>query len=335
MSLKTYAEIPQKISYEIDYKKLVANAEAAGFNPLTALRAGGGAGFVIEHHPSLMVPMGGFSADLPGYADEAPPVADAGGYFGGTSGNSDGGDSGSGDSGTGLDPEDALDWVEDITGGPIGGKTGVGTVSKSGGGSSGLFKVPTTLAPSVKVAPPPKTVIGAPAKPGVAQTAGPGAPKVTTGPSSKSSKTKEPEYTELKFGPGLTLEFPNYWEKGDVFEEYFGDFWGDLAMVPMALDTLGHNARRFIRWGTDEYGLPTYENTFGTTRPETRVQAVPQKGPGAKQVGTTIPAPFAPDPANKYGKVKPLPTKTQAAPKLPTAKTKTTSTPTTKTKTKS
>lgn len=29
------------------------NAEAAGFNPLTALRAGGGAGFTTTHHPAL------------------------------------------------------------------------------------------------------------------------------------------------------------------------------------------------------------------------------------------------------------------------------------------
>jgi len=38
-----------------------ANAEAAGFNPLTALRAGGGAGFTTTHHPSLA--SGGFMAD--------------------------------------------------------------------------------------------------------------------------------------------------------------------------------------------------------------------------------------------------------------------------------
>lgn len=37
------------------------NAEKAGFNPLTALRAGGGAGFTTTHHPSLA--SGGFMAD--------------------------------------------------------------------------------------------------------------------------------------------------------------------------------------------------------------------------------------------------------------------------------
>ncbi|GAA4130387.1 hypothetical protein ACFFTN_15500 [Aminobacter aganoensis] len=33
--------------------KLRQNAEAAGFNPLTALRAGGGAGFTTTHNPAL------------------------------------------------------------------------------------------------------------------------------------------------------------------------------------------------------------------------------------------------------------------------------------------
>lgn len=41
-----------------------ANAEAAGFNPLTALRAGGGAGFTTTHHPALA--SGGFIADALG-----------------------------------------------------------------------------------------------------------------------------------------------------------------------------------------------------------------------------------------------------------------------------
>jgi len=45
----------------VDYVKLRQNAEAAGFNPLTALRAGGGAGFTTTHHPSLA--SGGFMAD--------------------------------------------------------------------------------------------------------------------------------------------------------------------------------------------------------------------------------------------------------------------------------
>jgi len=51
----------QSTTSEIDYVKLRQNAEAAGFNPLTALRAGGGAGFTTTHHPSLA--SGGFMAD--------------------------------------------------------------------------------------------------------------------------------------------------------------------------------------------------------------------------------------------------------------------------------
>lgn len=43
----------QKTTSEIDYVKLRENAERGGFNPLTALRAGGGAGFTTTHHPAL------------------------------------------------------------------------------------------------------------------------------------------------------------------------------------------------------------------------------------------------------------------------------------------
>lgn len=43
----------EKTTSEIDYVKMRQNAEAAGFNPLTALRAGGGAGFTTTHHPAL------------------------------------------------------------------------------------------------------------------------------------------------------------------------------------------------------------------------------------------------------------------------------------------
>lgn len=37
----------------VDYKKMAREAEAAGFNPLTAIRNGGSAGFTTTHHPGL------------------------------------------------------------------------------------------------------------------------------------------------------------------------------------------------------------------------------------------------------------------------------------------
>ena len=43
----------ETVSNTIDYVKLRENAEAAGFNPLTALRNGGGAGFTQTHSPVL------------------------------------------------------------------------------------------------------------------------------------------------------------------------------------------------------------------------------------------------------------------------------------------
>lgn len=51
----------QSTTSTIDYVALRRNAEAAGFNPLTALRAGGGAGFTTTHHPALA--SGQFIAD--------------------------------------------------------------------------------------------------------------------------------------------------------------------------------------------------------------------------------------------------------------------------------
>lgn len=46
-------EKPQQTTTRINYKQMVEDAEAAGFNPLTALRAGGGAGFTTTTHPAL------------------------------------------------------------------------------------------------------------------------------------------------------------------------------------------------------------------------------------------------------------------------------------------
>lgn len=51
----------QKTTSTIDYSAMREAAEKAGFNPLTALRAGGGAGFTTTHHPALA--SGGFIAD--------------------------------------------------------------------------------------------------------------------------------------------------------------------------------------------------------------------------------------------------------------------------------
>lgn len=69
----------QSTTSEIDYVRLRENAEAAGFNPLTALRAGGGAGFTTTHHPALA--SGQFIADAMGglgnYAASIDPMRDA------------------------------------------------------------------------------------------------------------------------------------------------------------------------------------------------------------------------------------------------------------------
>lgn len=40
-------------SSRVDYKQMVRDAEAAGFNPLTVLRAGGASGYTTQSHPAL------------------------------------------------------------------------------------------------------------------------------------------------------------------------------------------------------------------------------------------------------------------------------------------
>nr|WP_321483031.1 hypothetical protein [uncultured Cohaesibacter sp.] len=51
------------VSNTVDYKALVRNAEAAGFNPLTALRNGGSAGFTQTHTPVMSRNVFGMAMD--------------------------------------------------------------------------------------------------------------------------------------------------------------------------------------------------------------------------------------------------------------------------------
>lgn len=63
----------------VDYARMVADAEAAGFNPLTALRNGGSAGFSVTSHPVLssrevigqaMGEVGNFLSNFDPFADQ-------------------------------------------------------------------------------------------------------------------------------------------------------------------------------------------------------------------------------------------------------------------------
>lgn len=47
------ASQPKTVRSEVDFGKMVADAEAAGFNPLTVLRNGGMAGYAMTHSPGL------------------------------------------------------------------------------------------------------------------------------------------------------------------------------------------------------------------------------------------------------------------------------------------
>jgi hypothetical protein len=70
----------QETVNSVDYKRMVREAEAAGFNPLTALRAGGAAGFTTTTHPALSA-AGGIGAAFANLgqqiADYDPFAADA------------------------------------------------------------------------------------------------------------------------------------------------------------------------------------------------------------------------------------------------------------------
>lgn len=59
----------QETTSRIDYKQMVADAEAAGFNPLTAIRNGGSAGYTATSHPALS--SGAFIADALGQVGSA------------------------------------------------------------------------------------------------------------------------------------------------------------------------------------------------------------------------------------------------------------------------
>lgn len=319
-------EVPQKVSYEIDLKKLVASAEAAGFNPLTVLRNGGAAGFMIENHPSLLVDMGSFSPTTPGYGDGGHgEQVDAGGHFGGGGGGSIGGTD------SGLDVGDAFDWVEHVTGdkvGGVGGKTGIGSASKGG-----TFAVPSHLAPSVVVTDTrqPKTVIGMPASPGVPKTAGPAAPRVVTA-GAPSSKTK-PDKAALEgidvygIGWGLTWESPNTFADGQEWEDGYGDLGGSAIGAIKLIYDVGWNAERLGRFAQQKTGI-------GTTRPQTRLGSPassssidqvwigPNKGAGQKQVGTSVSVPYTPPVGSPYGKSKPTTSKTTSTAKPTSSKTK-------------
>ncbi|MGF7009265.1 hypothetical protein [Aminobacter sp. BE322] len=50
---KLFGNKPQKTENRVNYKQMVTDAEAAGFNPLTALRNGGAAGFTTTTQPAL------------------------------------------------------------------------------------------------------------------------------------------------------------------------------------------------------------------------------------------------------------------------------------------
>lgn len=269
--------------YEVDLKKLVANAEAAGFNPLTVLRNGGAAGFMVEDQPLAQLAQPVVTAPpilgAGTFTPEAPIVSgEEGGFFEPPSvpGFNPGrgytvGAEGSSWEGFSYDYSEGQSTAEKFGTN----KTGVGSASKSG---SGMFAGSSYVAASVagtrssggatvKTAGPgsagvvttstaklAKDKSSAPASPHAAPKAtAPGKPAAQSAPSGKPGSAVDRygyDVNTLKFGPGILLEIPAHWEKGEKYEDWFGDTWGDAVMLPMVLDTIGHNWRRFSDWGT-------------------------------------------------------------------------------------
>lgn len=74
----------KKTENRVNYQQMVADAEAAGFNPLTVLRNGGSAGYMQTAHPGLssgevigqaLGNVGNFLADFDPYADDKRELA--------------------------------------------------------------------------------------------------------------------------------------------------------------------------------------------------------------------------------------------------------------------
>jgi len=69
----------QETVSRVDYKRMVRDAEAAGFNPLTALRNGGAAGFSISTTPAAPLSArlaDGLSAGVSNFLANFDPMAD-------------------------------------------------------------------------------------------------------------------------------------------------------------------------------------------------------------------------------------------------------------------
>ncbi|RUW86529.1 hypothetical protein EOA35_35565, partial [Mesorhizobium sp. M8A.F.Ca.ET.023.01.1.1] len=65
----------QETTSHVDYKRMVTDAEAAGFNPLTAIRNGGSAGFTSTTTPGN--PVGGALSRVGDWLTNFDPFADA------------------------------------------------------------------------------------------------------------------------------------------------------------------------------------------------------------------------------------------------------------------
>lgn len=68
----------KETSNRVNYKQMVADAEAAGFNPLTVLRNGGSAGYMQTAHPALSAGevVGGALGHVGSFLADFDPMAD-------------------------------------------------------------------------------------------------------------------------------------------------------------------------------------------------------------------------------------------------------------------
>lgn len=275
----------QVISNSIDLMRLVADAEAAGFNPLTVLRNGGAAGYAVQRQPaafgggsftSTPEPMNDAAETAAPFLQQAMPAPINGQYY--TSNDAhlfgrndnpfnDGSasilDSGGGEweaeSEYNIAIAQARKRVPDVI-------TDAGRVIPT---RSAMFRPPTYTAP---------TKVMSNGR-GVAAAASPVMPSNTAKDIGEGKQAKQAYETDKlpnvvtrstfhPLLPGIDWEETGGVTRGETFETGYSDFGGTILAIPKLLNDIGWNTRR--AW---DHNMPTLQEVnswLATTNPPRR-----------------------------------------------------------------
>lgn len=300
------------ITTGLDLRRLVKESEAAGFNPLSVLRAGGAAGFMSQRNQYGITSVGGdFTPPAMGAPAPAPatpvPVSSSGlptwAYIDGTStlksdnpawaasqhGSSE-------DTYQGADSDTDLNiaiaqyrmrnpgqlitdqgrLVDTFAAAASPGRAGSASSSGSGMSAQGAGGQRTAAAPG--------TAYAADGKPGY--TPGPpGRPYIDRDGFQPRQLWKPDELPAVVNASTWHMILPGvYWEetagtRGETMETLYGDSWGDLAIAPKALNDVGLNFRRM--WDHNMPTLPKVQDFFS----EVAARGVPDAAPSNPGLG--------------------------------------------------